>query len=55
MLTQERPLLTMHARLRAGADQYEILLAIQQLLERDYGIGHATIQIEPAHATDDVH
>jgi cobalt-zinc-cadmium efflux system protein len=54
MLTQERPLLTMHARLRAGADQYEVLLAIRQLLERDYGIGHATIEIEPAHATGDV-
>jgi cobalt-zinc-cadmium efflux system protein len=55
MLTSERPLLTMHARLRAGADHYEVLLAIRELLERDYGIGHATIQIEPAHATDDVH
>jgi cobalt-zinc-cadmium efflux system protein len=54
MLTQERPLLTMHARLRAGADQYEVLLAIRQLLERDYGIGHATIQIEPARAADDL-
>jgi cobalt-zinc-cadmium efflux system protein len=54
MLTQERPLLTMHARLRAGADQYEVLLAIRQLLKRDYGIGHATIQIEPAHAADDL-
>jgi cobalt-zinc-cadmium efflux system protein len=55
MLTQERPLLTMHARLRAGADQYAVLVAIRQLLQRDYGIGHATIEIEPAHATGDVH
>ena len=54
MLTQERPLLTMHARLRAGADHYEVLLAIRRVLERDYGIGHATIQIEPAHSADDV-
>jgi cobalt-zinc-cadmium efflux system protein len=53
MLTQERPLLTMHARLRAGADHYQILLAIQELLRRDYGIGHATIQLEPAHAGDE--
>jgi cobalt-zinc-cadmium efflux system protein len=54
MLTQERPLLTMHARLRAGADQYEVLLAIRQVLERDYGIGHATIQLERARSADDV-
>jgi cobalt-zinc-cadmium efflux system protein len=53
MLTSERPLLTMHARLRAGADQYEVLLAIRRVLERDYGIGHATIQIEPARSADD--
>ena len=54
MLTSERPLLTMHARLRAGADDYAVLLAIQELLRRDYGIGHATIQLEPAHPADDL-
>jgi cobalt-zinc-cadmium efflux system protein len=53
MLTTERPLLTMHARVRAGADHHEVLVAIQQFLERDYGIGHATVQIEAAGCADD--
>jgi cobalt-zinc-cadmium efflux system protein len=53
MLTTERPLLTMHARVRAGADHHEVLVAIQQFLERDYGIGHATVQIEASGCADD--
>jgi len=46
MLTSERPLLTMHARVRAGADHDQVLKAIQEALRRDHGIAHATIQIE---------
>ncbi len=53
MLTSERPLLTMHARIRDDADPQEVLRSIRQLLERDYGIGHATIQIEPAGCADE--
>ena len=53
MLTSERPLLTMHARVRAGADHDQVLRAIQQALLRDHGIDHATIQIEPAGCADD--
>jgi cobalt-zinc-cadmium efflux system protein len=52
MLTSERPLLTMHARVRAGADHDEVLRAIQEVLRREHGIDHATIQIEPAGCTD---
>ena len=51
MLTSERPLLTMHARLRAGADHDRVLKAIQEVLARDHGIDHATIQLEPAACT----
>ena len=53
MLTSERPLLTMHARVRAGADHDQVLKAIQQALLRDHGIDHATIQIEPRGCGDD--
>jgi cobalt-zinc-cadmium efflux system protein len=53
MLTSERPLLTMHARVRPGADHDEVLKAIQGVLARDHGIDHATIQIEPAGCTDE--
>ncbi len=52
MLTSERPLLTMHASVRAGADHDEVLRAIQEVLRREHGIDHATIQIEPAGCTD---
>ena len=52
MLTSERPLLTMHARLRSGADHDRVLKAIQEVLARDHGIDHATIQLEPAGCTD---
>ena len=48
MLTTERPLLTMHARVAAGADHDEVLKAIQHALRQDHGIDHATIQIEAA-------
>jgi cobalt-zinc-cadmium efflux system protein len=53
MLTAERPLLTMHASVREGADYHAVLIAIQGFLEREYGIGHATVQIEPAGCPDD--
>jgi cobalt-zinc-cadmium efflux system protein len=55
MLTSERPLLTMHARVRPGADHDQVLRAIQQVLAREHGIEHATIQIEPAGCTAEVH
>ena len=53
MLTSERPLLTMHARLCAGADHDRVLKAIQEVLARDHGIDHATIQIERAGCAGD--
>jgi cobalt-zinc-cadmium efflux system protein len=53
MLTSERPLLTMHACIRADADRDQILRATRQFLERTYGIGHATIQLEPAGCADE--
>jgi cobalt-zinc-cadmium efflux system protein len=53
MLTSERPLLTMHARVQAGADHDQVLKAIQEALVRDHGIDHATIQIERAGCADD--
>jgi cobalt-zinc-cadmium efflux system protein len=46
MLTTERPLLTLHARLSLGADQQEALVAIHQALADRFGIEHATVQIE---------
>jgi cobalt-zinc-cadmium efflux system protein len=47
MLTEERPLMTLHAQLRAGADQAAVLGALIRHLEESYGVGHVTVQIEP--------
>jgi len=47
MLTDERPLMTLHATVKPGADNHAALLAIRGFLEQHYGVGHATIQIEP--------
>jgi cobalt-zinc-cadmium efflux system protein len=52
MLTDERPLMTMHATLTQGADGHAALVAIRQFLEQRYGVGHATIQIEPQGCLD---
>ncbi len=53
MLTAERPLMTLHARVREGADHHRVLLAVTRFLEERYGIGHATVQIEPAECVDE--
>ena len=46
-LTVERPLMTLHAKVRCGADYGETLDAIAGFLETTYGISHATVQLEP--------
>jgi cobalt-zinc-cadmium efflux system protein len=46
MLTGERPLITLHARVAPGVDQQEALSAIHQALAERFGIDHATVQIE---------
>lgn len=46
MLTTERPLLTLHARVSPGANQQEALAAIHRALADRFGIEHATVQIE---------
>lgn len=45
-ITQERPMATLHARLRPGADPATAISAIRMRLRSAFGIGHATIEIE---------
>ena len=45
--------MTLHANVREGADYNAVLLAIRRFLEERFGIGHATVQIEPAGCPDD--
>jgi cobalt-zinc-cadmium efflux system protein len=53
LLTSERPLMTMHARVREGANHHEVLIAIGRFLDDRFGIGHATVQIEASGCADD--
>ena len=46
MLTQERPLMTLHARIAPEADPRRALAAVSDFLKRRYGVDHATVQIE---------
>jgi cobalt-zinc-cadmium efflux system protein len=55
MLTPERPLVTLHADVREGADHHAVLEAITGYLKANYDIGHATIQIEAGPCPDEVH
>jgi cobalt-zinc-cadmium efflux system protein len=46
MLTTERPMITLHARVAPGVDQQEALHGIHRALAERFGIEHATVQIE---------
>jgi cobalt-zinc-cadmium efflux system protein len=45
-LTDDRPVMTLHAVLREGADREQVLIAIQSVLRQRFGVEHATVQIE---------
>jgi len=50
-LTQERPLVTLHARVRADANADELLRAVNKRLAEQFQVDHATIQIEKGACT----
>ncbi|NIR28983.1 MAG: cation diffusion facilitator family transporter [Gammaproteobacteria bacterium] len=52
-LTDERPLVTLHAHIVDGADQQSALRRIKRLLRDRFGISHATVQIERGRCADD--
>ncbi|MFC7332380.1 cation diffusion facilitator family transporter [Rhodocista pekingensis] len=45
-LTPEQPLLTLHATVAEGAEPDSVLRALTRTLREEFGIGHATIQVE---------
>ncbi|MGE4314255.1 MAG: cation diffusion facilitator family transporter [Pseudobdellovibrionaceae bacterium] len=45
-LTDEKPMVTLHAVLEEGADHTEALSKMQALLKKKFNVAHATIQIE---------
>lgn len=51
-LTQERPLLTLHATVRRDSDHDTVLRAIRSVLHDRFGVEHATVQIENDRCAD---
>ena len=51
-LTQDKPMLTLHARIADLAASEQITLAIGARLRERYGVDHVTVQIESAICTD---
>ena len=45
-ISEQRPMITLQARLGAGADPAAARRAIRDRLDKGHGIGHATIEIE---------
>ena len=45
-LTQDKPMITLHARIAEAADGDRIASAIKAVLHKRYGVHHATIEIE---------
>lgn len=52
LLTSEHPLLTIHIRVKDIRHAETLLPRIKDLLRREYGIGHSTIQIETEACAD---
>ena len=51
-ITQERPMITLHARLCEQGDASRAIHAIKSRLRERFGITHATVEIELAHCAD---
>jgi cobalt-zinc-cadmium efflux system protein len=47
-ISEQRPMITLEARLTPGSDGAAVRREMRERLEGHYGIGHATIEIEPA-------
>lgn len=54
-LGSSRSVVTLHAHLKPLADAHTALAAIKARLASQFGVGHATVQIEPGDCLDDSH
>jgi cobalt-zinc-cadmium efflux system protein len=52
-LTDERPVLTLHARVNHDVEHDRIMHDIHRALELLFGVSHATVQLEYGPCTDD--
>lgn len=53
-LTDERPVLTLHARVAKDVEHDRIMIEIHRALESLFGVSHATVQLEYGPCPDDV-
>ena len=53
-LTEERPVLTLHARVAAHVEHDRIMHDIHRALESLFGVSHATVQLEYGPCTDEM-
>lgn len=51
-ITQERPMVTLHARVCDGGNSDAIVAEIKSRLKQRFGIGHATVEVETADCAD---
>ena len=51
-ITQERPMVTLHARLCDDSDADAAVHAIKSRLRERFGVAHATVEIELVHCAD---
>jgi cobalt-zinc-cadmium efflux system protein len=54
-LTDERPIVTLHATIKQGTDSDQCIKDITRELERSFNVSHATIQIEYDNCNDMAH
>ena len=45
-ITEERPMMTMEVETKTGADRLAVKRSIKARLEHDYGVAHATVEVE---------
>ena len=54
-LTNEQVIVTLHVRCKEGCDPVALVPAVHYRLKEKFGIGHATVQVDPAECLDEHH
>lgn len=54
-ISQERPMITLHADIEPGTDSILAIREIKQMLARDFNIAHATVEVEYGACLDEAH
>lgn len=52
-LTNERPMVTLHANITEGSDTQRVVAAVKAVLLKEFGVDHSTVQVELGPCPDD--